>query len=229
MGRKAPTVTAFLVLVFWPMMLTMLLSGLWHGAGFTYILWGGMHGALLVINHAWREWRPKTWDRATYDRVMIPVGFFLTFFLVTFTMVTFRAGSIVEAVGVYRGMLGVNGASMPVAVLNNLGAAKNVLLFFGVTPDISSGNYFVFSSLWICGLLFIALCGPNSMEIMRRFEPALYFDANVDHGHQLRFLASRRSTFTFTLSNRWAFCIALIFLFGVLGLNRPSEFLYWQF
>jgi len=229
MGRKAPTVTAFLVLVFWPMMLTMLLSGFWHGAGYTYILWGGMHGALLVINHAWREWRPKTWDRATYDRVMTPVGFFITFFSVVFTMVIFRAGSVDEAVGVYRGMLGFNGASMPVAVLNELGAVKDVLLSLGITPDISSGNYFVFSSLWICGLLFIALFVPNSMEIMRRFEPALYFDANVDHGHQWRFLASRRNTFIFSLCNRWAFCMALIFLIGVLGLNRPSEFLYWQF
>ncbi len=116
------------------MMLTMLLSGLWHGAGFTYILWGGMHGALLVINHAWREWRPKKWDRATYERIMNPIGFFVTFFLVVFTMVIFRAGSVAEAVGIYKGMLGFNGASIPVAVLNELGVAKDVLPVFWSYP-----------------------------------------------------------------------------------------------
>ena len=35
-------------------MITMLLGGLWHGAGWTYVAWGGLHGLYLLVNHAWR-------------------------------------------------------------------------------------------------------------------------------------------------------------------------------
>ena len=37
------------------LMLTMLLGGLWHGAGWTYVVWGGLHGLYLLVNHAWRN------------------------------------------------------------------------------------------------------------------------------------------------------------------------------
>ncbi len=40
------------------LMLTMLLGGLWHGAGWTFIVWGGLHGLYLCINHFWRYWFP---------------------------------------------------------------------------------------------------------------------------------------------------------------------------
>ncbi len=39
------------------LMITMLLGGLWHGAGWTFVIWGGLHGTLLVLNHAWHAWR----------------------------------------------------------------------------------------------------------------------------------------------------------------------------
>ena len=38
------------------LMITMLLGGLWHGAGWTFVFWGGLHGAYLMINHAWRSY-----------------------------------------------------------------------------------------------------------------------------------------------------------------------------
>jgi len=37
------------------LMVTMLLGGLWHGAGWTFVFWGGLHGLYLVLNHAWRK------------------------------------------------------------------------------------------------------------------------------------------------------------------------------
>ena len=39
--------------------LTMVLGGLWHGANWTFVLWGAFHGVLLAINHAWRQWRGR--------------------------------------------------------------------------------------------------------------------------------------------------------------------------
>ena len=39
--------------------LTMVIGGLWHGANWTFVLWGAFHGILLAINHAWRQWRGR--------------------------------------------------------------------------------------------------------------------------------------------------------------------------
>ena len=47
------------------LMLTMLLGGLWHGASWTFVIWGGLHGAYLVVNHGWQWLREKLgWQRA---------------------------------------------------------------------------------------------------------------------------------------------------------------------
>jgi D-alanyl-lipoteichoic acid acyltransferase DltB (MBOAT superfamily) len=74
------------------LMITMLLGGLWHGAAWTFVLWGGFHGALLVIDGLVRQrftlssGRPTLW-----------AGRVLTFHLVCFGWVLFRAGSMVDA------------------------------------------------------------------------------------------------------------------------------------
>src|SRR3984885_3576772 len=39
------------------LMVTMLLGGLWHGAGWTFLIWGGLHGVYLCVNHLWQAWR----------------------------------------------------------------------------------------------------------------------------------------------------------------------------
>lgn len=41
------------------LMITMLLGGLWHGAGWTYVVWGGLHGIYLVVNHQWHSFRQE--------------------------------------------------------------------------------------------------------------------------------------------------------------------------
>src|SRR5437016_12464491 len=41
------------------LMITMLLGGLWHGASWTFVVWGGLHGIYLALNHAWRFLRDR--------------------------------------------------------------------------------------------------------------------------------------------------------------------------
>ena len=43
-------------------MLTMLIGGLWHGANWTFVAWGGLHGMFLLVNHAWRSLRGERGD-----------------------------------------------------------------------------------------------------------------------------------------------------------------------
>jgi alginate O-acetyltransferase complex protein AlgI len=75
------------------LMVTMVLGGLWHGAGFCYILWGIYHGTLLCLQRAWNEWtrhRPHRSARRSWSTVPRIVGFFA---LTCVGWLIFRLGS----------------------------------------------------------------------------------------------------------------------------------------
>jgi alginate O-acetyltransferase complex protein AlgI len=93
-GGRNTSVAAFLRLVAMVTILTMLISGMWHGAGYALVLWGLLHGSLLCINHAWRLVGSHIWsDAKLYQRRMDPIGFLLTIASVVAAMVLFRAPS----------------------------------------------------------------------------------------------------------------------------------------
>jgi alginate O-acetyltransferase complex protein AlgI len=79
------------------LMITMVLGGLWHGAGWTFVIWGGLHGAYLVINHLWR-----TFDRQLPRMLAWPV----TFLAVLIAWVFFRAGTFQGALAMLLAMAG---------------------------------------------------------------------------------------------------------------------------
>ena len=80
--------------------ITMLLGGLWHGASWTFVLWGGLHGVYVAINHLWR-------------RLGIPlpaaISWAVTFVAVMVGWVFFRAPSLQRAQVILAGMAGLNG------------------------------------------------------------------------------------------------------------------------
>ena len=218
LGRNQRDLAGFAVLVAWPTLLTMFLSGLWHGAGNTFIVWGLLNGLLLVLNHAWLHWRPKL-DKANYERVMKPLGFVMTFTSIVVLMVLFRAKTMAGAGQMLQAMAGGQGISLPAAVLGRLGGAGQWLAGLGVGADTSSGTALLQSGAWVGALLLAALCLPNSMEVARQFEPALNFRAPAGKPPQL----------VMQLNLAWASGLGLMLVAGVLSLNRISEFLYWQF
>ncbi|MGA9637958.1 MBOAT family O-acyltransferase [Flavobacterium sp.] len=87
--------------------LTMLLGGLWHGAAWTFVIWGALHGTFLMINHLWNA---KVRRHATPGRLARVAGWLLTFVCVMVAWVVFRAESVNAAVEIYKGMLGFHGA-----------------------------------------------------------------------------------------------------------------------
>jgi D-alanyl-lipoteichoic acid acyltransferase DltB (MBOAT superfamily) len=235
LGRKRPTLGAFLILLCWPTVFTMFLSGFWHGAGYTFLAWGILHGLYLTINHAWRQWRPK-WDKAAYERIMKPAGFVITFAAVTVGMVLFRAPTIESATRILHGMAGLDGVSVPMALLNRGGALAGALQRLGIAGDMSSGAVFTAATIWIVALFLIATLMPNSLELMQRYAPALYFEPPArPRGATDAAMpappkpAWRLGSMTLSWSAGWAVLIGAFFVCGALGLSRPSEFLYWQF
>jgi D-alanyl-lipoteichoic acid acyltransferase DltB (MBOAT superfamily) len=217
LSRTGKSAAAFGALVAFPTVVTMALSGIWHGAGMTFILWGLVHGLYLVINHAWRMWRPA-WDKRRYEQVMKPLGLCLTLLAVVAAMVLFRAKTLPAAWAMLQAMAGMDGVSLPQALLNRLGGVAEALMHWGVQADVSSGTAFVQAWAWILVLGWMALALPNSLEVLARFEPALHIQKS-----------RQPARMELALNGRWALAVGLLLAGGVLSLNRISEFLYWQF
>jgi alginate O-acetyltransferase complex protein AlgI len=84
------------------LMITMVLGGLWHGAAWTFVVWGALHGVYLCINHAWSNYGPATAPR--FERVAKFAAFILTFVSVVVAWVFFRADSLSSAIFVVSTM-----------------------------------------------------------------------------------------------------------------------------
>jgi len=145
------------------LMLTMLIGGLWHGAGWTFVIWGGLHGLYLTINHVWNSYSPfslPTW-----------VGRVLTLAAVMVAWVFFRAESFQSASAIVWAMAGGNGIPVPSSVAGMLAAAgisipANVGLFPHGALD---GKGLVM----IAALAGVALFAPNVMQLFSAFQPTI--------------------------------------------------------
>jgi len=91
------------------LMLTMLLCGLWHGAAWRFVLWGGLHGAFLVVHAAWRR---------TGIRLPGPAAQALTLAAVVLAWVPFRADGTAAMAAMLRGMMGLNGIALPAMIVH---------------------------------------------------------------------------------------------------------------
>jgi D-alanyl-lipoteichoic acid acyltransferase DltB (MBOAT superfamily) len=84
------------------LMITMVLGGLWHGAAWTFVIWGALHGAYLCINHAWNNFGPAVSPR--FAPIANTAAFILTFLSVVAAWVFFRADSLSTAIYVLSRM-----------------------------------------------------------------------------------------------------------------------------
>jgi alginate O-acetyltransferase complex protein AlgI len=222
-GGRNTSIAAFLNLLAMPTMLTMVVSGIWHGAGYTYILWGMLHGMLLCINHAWRLVRPRIWpDAKTYKRKMAPMGFVLTFLSVVAAMVLFRAPTLASAALLWKGMIGGFGLTLPQAVFSRFGSAAEWLTIIGIHPAWTSGSLLMEATTRIGILLLIALLLPNTLQMLAAFEPAIGVKPSKTPSRLVRIL-------TWMPNGVWAAGLACVAMAGFLSLGQLSEFLYWQF
>lgn len=132
---------------------TMLLGGLWHGAGWTFVLWGALHGIFLAINHIWREWISERYLSWVPNWLGALTGGILTFIAVVAAWVVFRADNLEQALVILNAMFGI--AARPIAF--DAVMHGNLLLL----TDMSGRNLLY---LLIPGLLWVWLL-PNSMRL----------------------------------------------------------------
>lgn len=193
---------------------TMALGGLWHGAGWTFVVWGVLHGLYLCIHHAWSAVMPKAISQyATYRAAAWAV----TFLAVVVGWVFFRATSIDNALRILEGMAGLNGIALPAGLVLQLGPVGAWLTEHGFSDVSLSGQQFVLTWGWIVVLLGVVLVCPNSQQILSRYRPAQAASP----------LPAGR--WGWRMSRGWAVVSGIVFAVGLFALPRVSEFLYFQF
>lgn len=83
--------------------ITMLLGGLWHGASWNFVVWGGLHGLFLIVNHGWRAIKPS-WQQGLLSRVAFLLAIGLTYLCVVVAWVFFRAEDLPSALQLVQTM-----------------------------------------------------------------------------------------------------------------------------
>jgi len=205
------------------LMITMLLGGLWHGAAWTFVLWGGLHGLFLIINHGWVKIKKRLGYEGKGGRAGRFFSGALTFLAVTVAWVFFRADSAATAFRIIGSMSGQNGFALPEKYLDKFAALAVPLQSWGV--DFHSMHYFKGSNevVYIGIALLVVWLAPNVQQIMDLCMPYLNIMAKG------RKLAQPPAWLTWRPSYFWAIVLVLCALASVLSMSRASEFIYFQF
>lgn len=139
------------------LLITMLIGGLWHGAGWTFVAWGAIHGFCLVVNHLFRSLTQGLFERAPLlQKIFNPVGWVLTMGAVIISWVFFRAKNFPTATSVLSSMFHAN-------------PQKATSLAFDLQQVFS--GYYAFG--WIALMSLIALLAPSTQLYLRNQAPTL--------------------------------------------------------
>ncbi len=196
------------------LLVTMLLGGLWHGASWTFVLWGAAHGVLLIVNHLWRSASARLTSLASGSKparanwICSLLAWPLTFACIVFTWVLFRADSVSNAATVYQAMVGLSGFADGKWVWANL--------------SISANEYW---RTLLLAMLIAFLARPTH----EYFERSTMVPTDSVRAGELGSDSLSRPEFV----NRWVhlrlFVVVVVFLLSLSRLGQYSPFLYFQF
>jgi alginate O-acetyltransferase complex protein AlgI len=144
------------------LMTTMLLGGLWHGAAWTFVLWGGLHGLYLCVNHAFRAVA-----KGVQSKAITLAGWALTFVAVALAWVPFRAENLTSTKAFVTGAFGGNGATLPGELIEKMPLLGLFGEGVGKLPLAADGTNLGFLSMWLLLVFGLALVwlAPNIQEM----------------------------------------------------------------
>ncbi len=185
------------------LMITFILGGIWHGAGWTFVFWGFLHGIALVIVHAWKQFG---------FRLHAFAAWFITFNFVNIAWVFFRAKEWDDAVKVLHGMMGLDGVVISKRMVWIYHTTVQELFF--LLPDLTGvkNKLLIFnfeSYFWILLAIYIVAKMPNTYVIVDYPQLQNQKLANV----------------------KYAIFFGIIFLMSVLAMSMQTytEFIYFNF
>ncbi len=205
-SRKAMgTPEGFAQMVAFPVLLSMLIAGIWHGAGLQFIVFGLLHGLYITINHAWRFLTPQ--GHPLHRKVPPAFMVALTFLGFILSQVFFRAANVHDATYVLGTMIGLHH-----------GPAFHAFPYLAELPSTSAFLGSATKALVAISVCFFIVWGtPNTQEIL----------GQLPHG-QLR-MPSLFPALKWRVTMLWSFAVAAIFCISVLLLDGQTRFLYFQF
>ncbi|WP_036476582.1 MBOAT family protein [Myxosarcina sp. GI1] len=216
------------ILLYINIIITMLLSGLWHGAGWTFILWGGYLGVCIVIYYLWRDLckllgqnsRKIPWWHHGF-------GWFITMLASVVSLVFFRAESLNSARIILQSMFSFNKISLPTVFSNELGFLSDFgITFNGLMPHIQTRSIDIIS--WIGFLLLIVWLAPNTQYLLKDYHPALdsyVFRISLNWRNKVW----HKLKLKWQLNQKWAIVTAIMMLICILRMTQEQEFIYFQF
>jgi D-alanyl-lipoteichoic acid acyltransferase DltB (MBOAT superfamily) len=199
------------------LMITMLLGGLWHGAAWTFVVWGGLHGLYLCINHAWRSMVARTGTAGLFGHPLLqPFYVLLTFSAWSIALVIFRAADMETAWTIIESAFVELSGQAPLMLSGAFSDSflRQVLLWGDLQPA-AYGEIYVLVAIaaGICWLL------PNTQELLIDYEPVTIADNAPITPHRIRW--QPRPVF--------AAFTALLLSMSLLNLSAISRFIYFQF
>jgi len=185
------------------LLITFILGGIWHGAGWTFVFWGGLHGIALIIHRIWKQLG------FALNRYL---ACFVTFNFVNIAWVFFRAKTWGDALKVLSGMIDLN----TIAISPNFLHLLNYIdysPFFNSTGTTNNAIFTTVTLEYLFVFSVVTFAMPNSIQISN--------------------LAPHAGKIIFKLNMKWAIVLVFFIFTSIInmffGSTIPSEFLYFNF
>lgn len=198
------------------LLITFLISGLWHGANWTFVIWGALHGAYIVVSGfmrpAWARLRNTGFGKR-FSSALDGVSLLVTFGLVCFTWIFFRATDLGDALHIVQNLsVGWHDFAMNIYTVIRLADNNPPIILTDVIFNITS-------------LLTSQLRGTILLTLF----PLIAFTAIEVMQHRYDFLVQIKG-----LSPSFRLCLYLLLVLTTLTLGTaytgiPQEFIYFQF
>jgi D-alanyl-lipoteichoic acid acyltransferase DltB (MBOAT superfamily) len=209
------------------LLIVMLLGGLWHGANWTFVAWGGLHGIFLVVNHGFRAFKKAIGlDIRKHNSFSGLFGRVMTFVSVVVAWVLFRSEDFNTAARMFKGMAGLNETNLPswgeaikAVVTGDISAMSSMYHKMFSNYLLIEGDYLI---PWLGILLVIVWVFPNTQQYMRAYRPGIALEPNRAQKPYPKIIRWRPSYLsTIVLGGGLVIC--------VLNLSRLNAFIYFQF
>ncbi len=192
------------------LLITMLLGGLWHGANWTFVIWGGLHGLYLCINHFWRYIIDDSSNNSNTNFKKV-FGTVVTFVAVVIGWVFFRSANIASALSIIKGLVGMNGIALPMSMVlleKYTSFLQLDIKYIGLFPDLNIPLEITNLLFWFFISAVVVWGIPNSQQLLEK--------NGVNCASRGRIILAGAS-------------FGILFAFALLSFSRVSEFLYFQF
>jgi D-alanyl-lipoteichoic acid acyltransferase DltB (MBOAT superfamily) len=205
--RARPLV--FITVVALPLIFTLFVAGVWHGAGPQFMAFGLLHGIYLSVNHAWRQYhrKPSSSKKAAHPAMQFAthrISVLFTFLCLTVSVVFFRGDNLRSSLVILRSMSGMNSQGPIAHPYSDPGSAIPLLLLAKVAAGLT-----------------IVWALPNTQQILTRFRPSL--EPRAWNDERVPGLLRWAPT------TAWSFGVASLMFACLVHLGDASTFLYFQF